>query len=77
MDWNWFLMATTQGTKRHDFWSVAAPTNIFDNASFRLNHLMSLDRFDSIHKAIGYTIRPAPDYPNRFHVVREIVEAWN
>ena len=43
----WFLMATTQGTKQHDFWSVA-PTNIFDNASFRLNHLMSRDRFDSI-----------------------------
>jgi hypothetical protein len=38
---------------------------------------MSRDRFNSIHKAIGYTIRPAPDYPNRFHVVREIIEAWN
>ena len=72
----WFLMATTQGTKRHDFWSVA-PTNIFDNASFRLNHLMSRDRFDSILKAIGYTIRPAPDYPDRFHEVREMIEAWN
>jgi hypothetical protein len=72
----WFLMATTQGTKRHDFWSVA-PTNIFDNASFRLNHLMSRDRFDSILKPLGYTICPAPDYPDRFHEVREMIEAWN
>ena len=72
----WFLMATTQGTKWHDVWSVA-PTNIFDNASFRLNHLMSRDRFDSILKAIGYTIWPAPDYPDRFREVREMIEAWN
>ena len=69
-------MATTQGTKRHDFWSVA-PTNIFDNASFRLNHLMSRDRFDSILKAISNTILPAPDYPDRFHEVREMIEEWN
>ena len=69
-------MATTQGTKQHDFWSVA-PTNIFDNASFRLNHLMSRDRFDSILKAISNTILPAPDYPDRFHEVREMIEAWN
>ena len=51
--------------------------NIFDNASFRLNHLMSRDQFDSILKVIGYTIWPAPDYQDHFHEFREMIEAWN
>ena len=34
-------------------------------------------QFNSILKAIGYTIWPAPDYPDRFHEVREMIEAWN
>jgi hypothetical protein len=42
--------------------------------SFVINSI----RFNSILKAIGFTIRLALDYfVDHFHEVREIIEAWN
>jgi len=49
----WFLIATTSGSERRDFWSMAPP-NRFKGAPFRVNDVMARDRFEAILSALTY-----------------------
>jgi len=71
----WFLIATTSGHNRHDFWSINE-IDRFSGAPFWLNDLMSRDRFDDILKALTYN-SSKPVYKDKFWEVRPMLEAWN
>lgn len=70
----WFLMATIEGCHRRDYWSTK-PVDRFEGAPFRVNDLMSRERFDDILKNLKYV--PAIDPSDKFREVRGIIEAWN
>ncbi len=72
----WFLMATIQGPERADFWKLTE-VDVHDGAPFRLNSLMTKNRFDEILHALTFTNIQAPDYKDRFHHIRQLVIAWN
>jgi len=72
----WFLMATTEGNNRHDFWS-SSNVDRFKGAPFRLNDLMSRDRFDQILGALAFNSTARPSYPDKFWEVRDLLESWN
>ena len=72
----WFLMATIQGPRRRDFWSTSNPDR-FVGAPFRLNDIMSRNRFETILESLRYTDVPTPNYADRFHEVRQLIEMWN
>jgi hypothetical protein len=51
---------------------------MFKGAPFPLGHIMSLNWFQVIDKAIRYTDKPAPeDFVDKFHYVRQLVDAFN
>lgn len=72
----WFLMGTTYCNNRREFWSA---TNIspYKGAPFRLNQIMSRNRFEEILSAIRLTSFAAPVYRDPFYEVRELMEKWN
>jgi Transposase IS4 len=72
----WLAMATITGPQRNAFWSVAEP-NFLKGAPFRLNKIISGNRFNSILAAIEYTDDNPPPYNDRFHHIRSLVDAWN
>eukprot|EP00980_Cylindrotheca_fusiformis_P024084 scaffold11524_cov91-Cylindrotheca_fusiformis.AAC.3 len=72
----WFLMATIQGPQRRDFWSTAK-VDIFEGAPFRVNEWMSRNRFEAILGALKYTRSAPPAYQDKFHEVRDMIDAWN
>jgi len=72
----WFLIATTEGSSRHDFWSSLA-VDRFKGAPFRVNDLMSRDRFDDILGALTYNSTARPAYQDKFWEIRDLIEAWN
>lgn len=72
----WLLMSTIQGPERHDFWKTN-DIDVHDGAPFRLNNLMSRNRFDEILAALTLTDIPPPQYKDRFHYVRQLIDAWN
>ena len=72
----WFLMATIQGPERSEFWKLAE-VDVHDGAPFRLNSLMTKNRFDEILHSLTLTDIPPPDYKDRFHQVRQIIDEWN
>jgi len=81
----WFLIATTEGSQRHEFWSVK-DVDRFSGAPFRLNDLMARDRFDEILSAITYRKvgtdddddddKP-PTYKDQFWEIQKLQEEWN
>ena len=72
----WFLMATITGPQRHEYWRNSEPT-MFAGAPFRLNKIMTGNRFNVILSAIEYTNDNPPAYKDRFHPIRKLVDAWN
>jgi Transposase IS4 len=72
----WHLMASEFGSSRRDYWSVAPPDR-FDGAPFRLDDIMSRNRFEAIMKAIKLTNNPPPSYRDRFWEIRDLVAAFN
>jgi hypothetical protein len=72
----WHLMATIMGPERHDFWKVSE-IDVHDGAPFRLNNLMSRNRFDDILNNMVFTNVVPPAYKDRFHHVRQMIECWN
>lgn len=72
----WFLISTITGPQRADFWS-SENVSLFKGAPFRLNEIMSRNRFDKILKSLEYTTHAPPPYLDRFHQVRQLMEAWN
>ena len=72
----WMLMATTMGASRRDFWDPEPPS-MWTRAPFRLHTYMSRTRFDSIIKALTYTNIVPPAYRDKFHQVRQLLEAFS
>ncbi|KAL7571289.1 hypothetical protein ACA910_008942 [Epithemia clementina (nom. ined.)] len=72
----WLFLATIEGPDRLDFWSLGE-IDMFDGAPFRLNHIMSRNRFEAILKAIFYSDREPPPYKDPFWEVRQMLEEWN
>ena len=73
-----FFMSSFQGIEDRDLWWSTKPVDMFDGAPFRLNEYMSKGRFNDIMAAIRYTNDEAPlFFVDRFHEVREMIEAFN
>jgi hypothetical protein len=72
----WLLMATIQGPERHDFWKQSE-IDVHDGAPFRLNNIIARNRFDDILQALTLTNIDPPTYTDRFHHVRQLIDAWN
>ena len=72
----WFYMATCKGYSRDDFWS-SKPINEFVGAPIRFNAWMSKRRFDYILGGLTFHDKEAPAHQDRFHFVRQLIEAWN
>ena len=78
MDWNMVFNGNNAGNETAWF-LVSCAYQYFRQCliSAKSPHVSWSIRFHSILKAIGYRVWPAPDYPDRFHEVREMIEAWN
>ena len=48
-----------------------------EGAPFRLGVYMSRNRWEDICTALRYTLRPAPEFVDKFHPVRELQDAFN
>ena len=73
----WFLLSIlSHGCSRRSFWEDTEPSE-FCGAPFRFNKYMSYTRFEAITSALRYTNAPAPDYPDKFYEVRDMINAWN
>ena len=60
---------------RREWWSTTTPS-MAKCAPFRLNRIMSRNRFDSILSALRFTNREVP-YEDGFFKMRQLEEAWN
>lgn len=72
----WFLIATIEGPSRRDFFSSSL-ISIFSGAPFRVNELMSRNRFEDILYSLDYTLNDPPAYLDRFFYIRDLQDAWN
>jgi len=72
----WLCMATCKGYSRDDFWS-SKPINEFVGAPIRFNKWMSKRRFDYILGALTFHDTAPPVYQDRFHFMRQLIDAWN
>lgn len=72
----WLLLSTTEGSPRSAFWSQNPPS-CFSGAPFRLHEYMSKRRFEDILSALTLTDKAPPSFVDRFHKVRQFVDAWN
>jgi hypothetical protein len=71
----WFLMATTNGSYRHEFWS-SNDIDPFRGAPYRLGCFMSRNRFDDIRTSLRLTKDNQPVYRDRFWEIRRLIAAW-
>eukprot|EP00804_Cyclotella_cryptica_P008982 CCRYP_003105-RA/>CCRYP_003105-RA protein AED:0.31 eAED:0.24 QI:0/0/0/1/0/0/2/0/230 len=59
-------------------WWSKKDINQFEGDPFRLNNVMSLNRFQAIDKAMRYTNCPPPtDFVDRFHDISQLQDAFN
>ncbi|KAG7359040.1 transposase IS4 [Nitzschia inconspicua] len=72
----WYYMATFKGVTRAQFWSTK-DIDPYSGALIRFHKMMSKQRFDLILKSLRYTNRLAPAYKDKFHGIRQLIEAWN
>ena len=73
-----FFMACYEGISDRTLWWSSKKVDMFDGAPFRLNEYMSSSRFEAITGALRLTDRPYPtDFLDRFHEVRQCIEAFN
>lgn len=72
----WLLLSTMSGFKRSEFWSIK-PIELYNGAPYRLNELMTSNRFEAIFAAIGFTDNKPPPYKDRFWQVRQMIAMWN
>ena len=75
----WVLMPTTDGHDRKHFFESkkAGADDRFDGPPFRLNDLMSRRRFDEILRVHKTYSQIFPEFKDRFHPVRQFLDAWN
>ena len=72
-----FYTACFEGiSDRRDWWS-SSPVERFRGAPDRLHDYMSGRRFEDIMQALRFTNTPQPQYNDRFHDVRQMIEAFN
>jgi Transposase IS4 len=72
----WFMMGTITGSQHHQFWNLSDVT-LTSGATFRLKHIISGNPFINILKAISYSDQKEPPYCDQFHLIRQLVDAWN
>ena len=73
----YFFMACFEGVSDREMWWSSDPVTMEKGAPFRLNKYMSLRRFKAITAAMRYTNIAPPPFQDRFHDVREMIEAFN
>ena len=71
-----FIMATTQGNARKDFWASDTP-EIFSGAPFRLNPYISRRRLERILQNLKLTHDKPPPFKHPFHPVSDLLTAFN
>ena len=71
----WMKISTTVGFQRRDFWST--PLRNGRDTPFKLNEVMSRNRFEAILGALQFTDTPPPRHKDRFWEVRKMLDAWN
>ena len=72
----WLLMSTVSGIPREDFWATS-DISMFYGAPFRFNKIMSKRRFNAILSSLNYTNVPFPTFKDKFHEVRQVLDAFN
>ena len=73
----WLLMSTVAiGCDRSSYWDSTLPS-MWKGAPFRLGEYMAGWKFEAIVASLRFTDRPYPSYKDKFHEVRQMVEAWN
>ena len=70
-------MACFEGISDRRLWWSSKPISIEEGAPFRLQDYISLRRFNAITTAIRYTDKHPPSFLDRFHEVRQVIEAFN
>ena len=69
-------MACWVGIESHRDWCSTTTPSMAKVAPFRLNSIMSCNRFDYILSALHFTNREVP-YEDGFLKMRQLEEAWN
>ena len=73
-----FYMACFVGVTPINLWWSTKDVDRYEGAPFRLNDIMSLNRFRNIDSAMCYTDIPSPtEYTDKFHQVRQMLDAFN
>ena len=72
-----FFMAGFEGIKNKKMWWSEKPIDMFEGVPFRLSEYMSGRRFQNIGAAIRYTNIEFPAFLDRFHDVRQMIDAFN
>jgi hypothetical protein len=71
------FMACHPGVANRDHWWSVKDISPAEGAPFRLNAYISKKGFKAIMGALHYTNQPQPNYLNKFHDVRQMIDAWN
>ena len=73
-----FFMACFEGVLDQQQWWSYKAVSIVGGSPFRLTEYMSLRRFNAITASIRYTDHPPPPaFVDRFHEVRQMINAFN
>ena len=72
----WLYMSCWVGIESRRDWLSTTTPPMAKCDPFRLNHIMSCNRFDSILSALSFTNREVP-YEDGFLKMRQLEEAWN
>lgn len=72
----WFYMSSFKGFTREQYWT-SKEIDQFDGAPVRFHEWMSKRRFDMLLGCLDYTNRQRPAYKDKFHGIRQLIEAWN
>ena len=72
-----FFMACFEGIPEARDWWSRKPVDEFEGAPFRLNKFMPGDRFRNITTAMRYTDKEVPSFEDKFHDVRQMIDAFN
>jgi hypothetical protein len=72
-----FFMACFEGISDRRLWWSSKPISMEEGAPFRLQEYITLRRFNAITSAMRYTNKTPPPFLDRFHDVREMIDAFN
>ena len=72
-----FFTVGFEEIENNKMWWSEKPIDIFEGAPFRLSEYMSGRRFQNISAAILYTNIDSPAFIDRFHNVRQMIDAFN